>query len=295
MKKLSTILFASLLSVSGLAIADDVKQSYQGKTLNANLVYANGKSYGDNVVLLLHGTLTHNGRSTYADLQNNLAKEGVSSLSMNLSLGLNDRRGEYDCATPHTHKHTDAIAEVGVWMDWLKKQGVKKVSVMGHSRGGNQIAWYVSEKDNDVINKVILLAPATGEQQSGKEYQDKYGKPLNSVLKNAKEMVKAGKGKELMKETDFIYCEKTQVTAEAFVDYYEVKPKFDTPTVLKSIKKPTLVIVGSEDTVVPELPKRLETIKGQKNVTITTIDGGDHFFVDLANEDVATAVAKFLK
>lgn len=295
MKKLSALLFASLLSVSGLASAEDVKQTYQGKTLNANLVYADGKSYGDNVVLLLHGTLTHNGRSTYADLQNNLAKEGITSLSMNLSLGLSDRRGEYDCATPHTHKHTDAIAEVGVWMDWLKQQGVKKVSVMGHSRGGNQIAWYVSEKDSDSINKVILLAPATGEQQSGKEYQEKYGKPLNSVLKNAKDMVKAGKGKEMMKDTDFIYCEKAQVTAEAFVDYYDVKPKFDTPTVLKSIKKPTLVIVGSEDTVVPELPKRLEAIKGQKNVTITTIDGGDHFFVDLANEDVATAVAKFIK
>ncbi len=295
MKKLSALLFASLLSVSGLASAEDVKQTYQGKTLNANLVYADGKNYGDNVVLLLHGTLTHNGRSTYADLQNNLAKEGITSLSMNLSLGLSDRRGEYDCATPHTHKHTDAIAEVGVWMDWLKQQGVKKVSVIGHSRGGNQIAWYVSEKDSDAINKVILLAPATGEQQSGKEYQEKYGKPLNSVLKNAKEMVKAGKGKELMKNTDFIYCEKSQVTAEAFVDYYDVKPKFDTPTVLKSIKKPTLVIVGSEDTVVPELPKRLEAIKGQKNVTITTIDGGDHFFVDLANEDVAAAVAKFIK
>lgn len=295
MKKLSALLFASLLSVSGLASAEDVKQTYQGKTLNANLVYADGKNYGDNVVLLLHGTLTHNGRSTYADLQNNLAKEGITSLSMNLSLGLSDRRGEYDCATPHTHKHTDAIAEVGVWMDWLKQQGVKKVSVMGHSRGGNQIAWYVSEKDSDAINKVILLAPATSEQQSGKEYQEKYGKPLNSVLKNAKEMVKAGKGKELMKNTDFIYCEKSQVTAEAFVDYYDVKPKFDTPTVLKSIKKPTLVIVGSEDTVVPELPKRLEAIKGQKNVTITTIDGGDHFFVDLANEDVAAAVAKFIK
>jgi pimeloyl-ACP methyl ester carboxylesterase len=295
MKKLSALLLASLLSVSGLASAEDVKQTYQGKTLNANLVYANGKSYGDNVVLLLHGTLTHNGRSTYADLQNNLAKEGITSLSMNLSLGLSDRRGEYDCATPHTHKHTDAIAEVGVWMNWLKQQGVKKVSVMGHSRGGNQIAWYVSEKDSDAINKIILLAPATGEQQSGKEYQEKYGKPLNSLLKNAKDMVKAGKGKEMMKDTDFIYCEKAQVTAEAFVDYYDVKPKFDTPTVLKSIKKPTLVIVGSEDSVVPELPKRLEAIKGQKNVTITTIDGGDHFFVDLANEDVASAVAKFIK
>lgn len=295
MKKLSALLFASLLSVSGLTSAQEVKQTYQGNTLNANLVYADGKSYGDKVVLLLHGTLTHNGRSTYADLQNNLAKEGITSLSMNLSLGLNDRHGEYECATPHTHKHTDAIAEIGVWMEWLKQQGVKQVSVMGHSRGGNQIAWYVSEKDSDSVNKIILLAPATGEQQSGKEYQKKYGKPLASVLKKAQDMVKAGKGKELMKDTDFIYCEKTQVTAEAFVDYYEAKPKFDTPTVLKSIKKPALVIVGSEDTVVPELPKRLETIKGQKNVTITTIDGGDHLFIDLANEDVAAAVAKFIK
>lgn len=295
MKKLSALLFASLLSVSGLTAAEDVKQSYQGKTLNANLVYADGKNYGDKVVLLLHGTLTHNGRSTYADLQNNLAKEGITSLSMNLSLGLNDRRGEYDCATPHTHKHTDAIAEVGVWMDWLKQQGVKKVSVMGHSRGGNQIAWYVSEKDSDAVNKVILLAPATGEQQSAKDYQSKYAKPLAPVLKKAQEMVKAGKGKELMKDTDFIYCEKSQVTAEAFVDYYDVKPKFDTPSLLKTAKKPTLVIIGSEDSVVPELPKRLEALKGQKNVTITTIDGGDHFFADLANEDVAAAVAKFLK
>ena len=34
MKKLSALLFASLLSVSGLASAEDVKQTYQGKTLN---------------------------------------------------------------------------------------------------------------------------------------------------------------------------------------------------------------------------------------------------------------------
>jgi pimeloyl-ACP methyl ester carboxylesterase len=267
MKKLSALLIASLLSVSGLTSAEDIKQTYQGKTINANLIYADGKSYGDHVVLLLHGTLTHNGRSTYADLQNNLAKEGVSSLSMNLSLGLSDRRGEYDCATPHTHKHTDAIAEVAIWVDWLKQQGVKKISVMGHSRGGNQIAWYINDKDNNLINKVILLAPATGEQQSSKEYQDKYAKPLAPVLKKAQDMVKAGKGKELMKDTDFIYCEKAQVSAESFVDYYESKPKFDTPTLLKAAKKPTLVIVGSEDTVVPELPKRLEALKGHKNVT----------------------------
>ena len=119
-----TLLVALLgLMLNQQAQAEEVKQTLNGQMLNANVIYADGKSYGDKVVLLLHGTLTHNGRSMYTDLQQNLAKQGVSSLSMNLSLGINDRHGEYDCAIPHTHKHTDALKEVAVWQDYLKQQG----------------------------------------------------------------------------------------------------------------------------------------------------------------------------
>jgi pimeloyl-ACP methyl ester carboxylesterase len=210
-------------------------------------------------------------------------------------LGLNDRHGEYDCATPHTHKHTDALAEIGFWLNWLKQQGVKQVTLIGHSRGGNQIEWFAHEKDNAMINKVVLLAPATGEQQSAKDYQEKYGKPLAPILKKAQDLVKAGKGQEMMKDVDFIYCEKAQVTAAAFADYYTVKPQFDTPSLLKSVKKPTLVFIASEDQFVPELAARMEPLKGTKNLTIETIDGADHFFMDLANEDVAASIAKFLQ
>lgn len=294
MKKLSTLLMFSALVFSQLSVADEVKQTYHQQTINANRVYADGQHYGDRVVLLLHGTLTHNARSTYADLQNNLAKLGISSLAMNLSLGLNDRHGEYDCATPHTHKHTDALGEIQAWMDWLKQQGVNKVTIMGHSRGGNQIAWYASEKDNSMIDKVVLLAPATAAQQSAEDYQAHYHKPLAPILKQAQDLVKAGKGNEMIK-ADFIYCNDAQVSADAFANYYTVKPQFDTPTLLKSAKKPTLLIIGSEDQVVPDLPERMKKLKNLSKVTVTTIDGGDHFFVDMANEDVAEVVNQFMK
>jgi pimeloyl-ACP methyl ester carboxylesterase len=291
----STLLLSALLGCSFFAQAEEIKQTLNGQTVNANLVFADGKSYGSQVALLLHGTLTHNGRSNYIDLQNNLAKQGISTLSMNLSLGLTDRHGEYDCATPHTHMHTDALVETKFWLDWLKQQGVKQVTLIGHSRGGNQIAWFANENDSPMIRNVALLAPATGEQQSAKDYQEKYGKPLAPILKKAQDLVKAGKGTEMMKDVDFIYCEKAQVTAAAFVNYYTAKPQFDTPNLLKSTKKPTLLFIASEDQYVPELATRMASVKGNKKLTVETIDGADHFFMDLANEDVAASIAKFIK
>lgn len=294
-KPLLTLLFSAAFAFAGLVQAEEVKQSFKGQTVNANLELADGKGYGDEFVLLLHGTLTHKGRSTYMALQNNLAAQGISSLSINLSLGLNDRQGEYDCAVPHTHKHTDALDEVGFWLDWLQQQGAKQVTLMGHSRGGNQIAWFATERDRAQINKVVLWAPATAKQQSHQDYEKRYGKPVSSVMPQAQKLVKSGKGTQLMNNVDFIYCEKAQVAAASFIDYYSIKPQFDTPTLLKSAKKPTLVIMGSDDDVVADLPAAIEALGALKNVQTLMLDGADHFFMDFYNEDSATAVANFIR
>lgn len=287
-------LLASSLAFAGLVNAEEIKQTWQGKTLNANLEMADGKSYNDEFVLLLHGTLTHKGRSTYMALQQNLAEQGISSLSINLSLGLNDRDGEYDCAVPHTHKHTDALDEVGVWLDWLEQQGAQQVTLMGHSRGGNQIAWFATERDRDSIANVVLWAPATGAQQSHESYEASFGKAIAPILSQAQQQIRAGKGDELMQGIDFIYCQDAQVTAAAFVDYYDIKPQFDTPTLLKSAKKPTLVIIGSDDDVVADLPGAIAALGDLAKVQTVAIDGADHFFLDFYNEDSATAVREFL-
>lgn len=202
MKKLITTFFAGLVamqvalfvSTAQAATIKEIKQTNNNLTLNANLMMADGKTYADNIVLLTHGTLTHKDRSTYAQLQKNLAGQGISSLAINLSLGLDDRHGEYDCAVTHTHKHTDALKEIDFWLKWLQKQGAKNIILMGHSRGGNQTAWYSIEHDSNAFQKVILLAPATGEQQSATEYEHKYGKALQPILDKANKLVAEGKG-----------------------------------------------------------------------------------------------------
>jgi len=303
MKKLINTVLAGLVALQmGLFVSSaqaatiqEIKQTDNNLTLNANLMMADGKTYADNIVLLTHGTLTHKDRSTYAQLQKNLASHGISSLATNLSLGLDDRHGEYDCAVTHTHKHTDALKEIDFWAKWLQKQGAKNITIMGHSRGGNQTAWYAVEHDSNAFQKVVLLAPATGEQQSATEYEHKYGKALQPILDKANKLVAEGKGNTVLKDTDFIYCPKTQVTAAAFADYYNAKPQFDTPTLLKDAKKPTLVIMGSADTTVPDLPEKMKQLADSDMVHTVTIEDGTHFFLDFANEDVATAVAEFIE
>lgn len=289
-------LFASLLLLNSAQAAEikEIKEKYNGLTVNANLMMADGKGYSDDIVLLTHGTLTHKGRSTYSHLQKNLAANGISSLAINLSLGIDDRQGEYDCAVPHTHKHTDAMKEIGFWLDWLKQQGADQVSLMGHSRGGNQTAWFAAENDSDLIKKVILVAPATGAQQSAEEYEEKSGVSVASILNKANKLISAGKGDTMMKDTDFIYCKKASVTAAAFADYYTVKPQFDTPTLLQDPKKPTLVIMGTADTVVAELPDLLQPLVDAGKIQTLMLEDADHFFLDFANEDMATATAEFI-
>jgi len=285
--------FSMMLSANAAEIKE-IKQSHNGLTVNANLMMAEGKSYGDDIVLITHGTLTHKDRSTYALLQQNLADNGVSSIAINLSLGLNDRQGEYDCNVPHTHKHTDAITEIGFWLDWLKQQGATQVTLMGHSRGGNQTAWFAAENDSDLIKKVVLFAPATGGQQSAQEYEEKSGVPVSKVLAKANEFIQAGKGQTQMKDTDFIYCKKASVTAAAFVDYYTVNPQFHTPNLLENPKKPTLVIMGTADTVVPSLPKLMKPLADAGKIQTLMVKDADHFFLDFANEDMAAGTAEFI-
>lgn len=288
---LSCIMMLTSFAVS----AKEIKQTYNGLSVNGNLIMADGKTLKDDVVLLTHGTLTRNDRETYTIIQDLLAENGISSLAINLSLGLNDRHGEYDCATPHTHKHTDAPKEIGFWLDWLKSQGASNVTLMGHSRGGNQTAWFGAENDNPMVGKLILIAPQTWNQAyMAKDYKKRYGTDLQSLLTKAEKLVKAGKGNTMMKNIGFIYCENTQATAEAFVDYYQDNSNMDTPTLLEKVKKPTLVIIGSADKVVADLPAKMEKVKNGQ-VQSYTVEDSDHFFLDLFGEELVEASVEFIK
>lgn len=293
MKRLLSLL---MLVCAGLVQAENVQMKLNGVTLNANLEKTENWPAGP-VVLMTHGTLAHNRMEIISTLQQLFAENGISSLAINLSLGISNRPSAmYDCDTPHRHKHTDALGEIEAWLEWLKVAGAKKVVLLGHSRGGNQTAWFATEHDDPEISQVILVAPQTwSADYAAADYEKRYGKKLHPILEKAFNLVADGRGKELMKPVDFIYCPKTSATAEAFISYYETDPRLDTPYLLSKLKLPVLVFVGSEDKVVKGLQKKLSASGLPENVQVEVVDGADHFFRDLYAEELVEQALEFIQ
>lgn len=275
--------------------AREVTLEHKGIGLNANLELAADRKIADGVVLITHGTLAHRGMVIIGDLQNLLKDRGYSSLAINLGLGVGNRQGMYDCKTTHRHRHADAADEIGAWIGWLKEQGATRVALVGHSRGGAQTALYAAERDNALVKAVVLLAPALPDANPDAGYRKRYQKPLAPVLAKAQKLVQDGKGDTVLEHTDFLYCPDTSVTAEAFASYYSPDTRADTLSLIRKSRKPTLVVVASNDTVVLGLDKKVAPLADGKRVQMKTIDGADHFFGNLYAEDAADTIDAFLK
>ena len=155
---------------ANLAHANEVTLPYRGVSLNANLELAPGKQAADGVILITHGGLAHRDMELISYLQTLLKARGYNTLAINLSLGLDNRHGMYDCAITHRHQNDDAVDEIGEWVNWLREQGAGRVVLLGHSRGGAQTALYAAERDNEGVKAIVLMAPATKDNTNAAIY-----------------------------------------------------------------------------------------------------------------------------
>jgi pimeloyl-ACP methyl ester carboxylesterase len=282
-----------LVGFSQSSQAEEVTIPFKDLTLNANLEMADGKTFEDGAILITHGTLAHNKMEIIASVQQLLSERGINTLAINLSLSLDNRHGMYDCAATHRHRHGDAVPEIAAWVKWLYGKGVKKLILAGHSRGGNQTAQYMVDKNVPKVLGAALIAPATWDKdEAARSYKSRYKVSVNSLLGKMNRAVIAKKGDTVFEDIDFIYCPKSSVSAAAFVGYYGEDKFLDTPTVLVRVKKPVLVIAGSEDTVVKGLPEKMTGVINSM-IKLEVVEGADHFFLDFYAEDVADLIADF--
>lgn len=260
-----------------------------GLTLNAKLMLSDQGLKGGRIVLMLHGTLAHHDMEIIKGLQGALYEREISSLAISLSLGQDDRRGMFDCKSVHDHQHEDALGELQAWVNWLEGAGVKEIVLLGHSRGGNQIAWFAAESMRSSISRIVLMAPQTAESDGPAGYEKNYGLALDGVLAKARQA-----GKSYLDKVDFIYCPQAKVRGSSFVSYYKGEKRRDTPSLLDKIKRPVLLLMAENDTVVTNLPDRMQGLGKLANVKSTMISEAGHMFLDFALEDAADAIAEFL-
>jgi pimeloyl-ACP methyl ester carboxylesterase len=286
---------AALLAATSIQAAERVELEKGGLTHIAHLEMAPGKSMEDGVILMLHGTMAHGRMEIMEAFQNLMAERGYNSLSINLSLGMDAREGMMECSDNHVHRHEDALVELDAWMGWLKGQGAGQVVLMSHSRGAAQTAWYALEHQPEGVEKMVLVAPATSDHaKTAREYESRYGVPLAQVYDQAVELQRMGQPDTLMEDIGFLYCADAKASAAAVASYYADNPNFDTPTLLPKLSQQVLVIAGSEDTAVPDLPERMASLEGQAHIHYGMVDGADHFFMDFFADDVADKAAEFI-
>jgi len=270
------VVFFTLLTAVA-ARADEVRLSYDGKTLNADRVIADEGRASDEIMVILHGTLGHKDMEIIQTLQSFLAEIGRDSLAINLSLDVDDRHGFFACELPHSHRANDAIEELGVWMNWLRTSGTKKISLLGHSRGANQAAKYSLAGDTSISSLVLLAPPASDSSLAASELQ---------ALESMKE-------DDWLSDVNFLHCEAAKVQVASYLSYLGSNANTDTVMLLPDIEVPTLVISGSDDQVSSGLGDRM-TEAVSDSVSHIEIDGAGHFFRDLYLYDVVDAIDSFL-
>jgi pimeloyl-ACP methyl ester carboxylesterase len=245
-------------------------------------------------VLLLHGTFSHRDTEIIQSLEQLLSDAGATTLAINLSLGTEARDGPFPCDSEHRHRDGDALRELGRWMAWLEDQGAADITLLGHSRGSNQIARFAAEAENPRIHRLILVAPPRWSAESTRAaYRSRHGGDLDAALAMAAAQIADGRGGELLPQpVGLHYCDDASVSADSFLSYYREDPLRDTAAVLAALSLPVLVVTGSEDDVVPDMAADL--VGGGSNVSVVEIDGADHFFRDLYADELVDHALEFL-
>jgi len=281
-RMLRLLLLSGLLALSGPARAAETVsvKTADGLTALGTLSLAPGAGLGDGVVVMLHGTLQHRGQEILGALQERLNGEGINTLAISLSLGVDGREGPYDCTLPHRHRHQDGPAELAAWVDWLKSRGAGPVTLLGHSRGGNQVARYLAGRPDPLVARAVLVAPMTGLDGA------KAGGMLDMAAGQADDT--------LVAVPEFLVCPAGRASAGSIRAYHGDDGAFATPALLADVTTPVLVLAGADDTVVPDLPAAMAKLDNPQ-VRFTMIDMADHFFRDFAADDAAAAVVAFIR
>lgn len=250
------------------------------------------------IIMMTHGTLAHKDMETMQVLSKALAERGIATLAHTLSLGVDRRRGMYDCVIAHDYTSDDAVAEIAAWIAEARRTS-RRVYLLGHSRGGNQVARYLASRPSGSIKGGILLAPATTAVETSLRaaYAESFGQPLEPLLARSEDAVNAGRGGEWMTMPGFIYCRDVKVTARAFSAFYRADPRQDTAALIASIAVPVLVLAAAQDKTVPDVQQSFAPLveRAGGRVRLETVQDADHFFLDLAADDAADRIAGFIK
>jgi pimeloyl-ACP methyl ester carboxylesterase len=170
-------------------------------------------------------------------------------------------------------------------MKQIKSWGYTSINLVGHSRGGAQIASY-AQNHKDSINKVFLIAPLVWDK---KHQQDDFRSPLKLPLDDVLKKLQANPQIQL-KNQQVLHCANATVTSESFLSYYDEYPEKNTPTIIKATTIKMKIYLGDSDPLSKILLAQNDIFETNENIETQMIEDADHFFRDFAIEDIVSDI-----
>jgi len=198
-------------------------------------------------------------------------------------------------------KLADSVADIRAWVDFAVGRGAKQVILQGHSHGAIKVAHYLVATRDPRVCGLILLSPSDDMGTARKQLGDRF----LWVLARARELVRAGKGRQLMQERDSQY----PVSAATFFDCHNkgsITGIFNMSRTdrrefpeLASISVPVLVAVGTvEEAFVAAPQKYVDDIRACMvncpSFTGAVIDGAPHNYLG-REAQLARVLEKWLR
>ena len=143
----------------------------------------------------------------------------------------------------------ESVLDIAAWVDFARSRGSTRFIIQGHSHGALKSLYYLSRTEEPGVAGLVLLSPSDdfGKQRAA------LGDGFSGALALAEELIKKGKGLDLMPPDIFHY----PISARSYFDIY----RHDSPLTLFNLSRtdrvefpelaavevPVLMIVGSVD------------------------------------------------
>jgi pimeloyl-ACP methyl ester carboxylesterase len=125
---------------------------------------------------------------------------------------LRPARGDYVQVGGIYEKLADCVKDIGAWLDFLTRRGVKRVVLQGHSLGATKVTHYLTKTRDPRVAGLILLSPADGLGW----IRRKLGRGFPGVLRYARRLVRQGRSTELLPSRLY----DSPISARTFVDAF---------------------------------------------------------------------------
>lgn len=230
-----------------------------GITIDANYLLG---AHDKPAVLMVHGFLQTRAFPTVATLADRLHDAGYTVLTPTLSLNIPLRKQSLPCEAIHRHGLDEDVAEIALWVRWLKAQGHSRIVLLGHSFGSLQLLAYLSDKPDPAVKAYI--GTSLIEAQIGSTDRRALIAQLEERLRhNRRDLV----------SQPLSFCRNYTSPPEGLLSYVRWD-QARTLTALKQAPVRTLLIMGDSDNVLGH--NWLEALQHIRT-RIVVVKGANHF------------------